>query len=231
MNTKQLLILILSLVGLTVLVIVGFMLIYSTNPSFLGMAPQNGKDESKNPKTAMPPLKDSPYFLISETDFTDILRSKLIAENALANSKAMLDNHNHIVDSLARIIRSKDSLNASLLTLRDSLNVYQNYLNSAYKTNETLQDSLAKIYLENPSLANSIQNLAQDKPQDSLMMENIRQFANIYKNSDPVKVAKIIQKMDNRTAAEILKLMPTKQAGKIIDELPEDKAMSILLLK
>jgi len=230
-NTKQLLILILSLVGLTVLVIVGFMLIYSTNPSFLGMAPQNSKDESKNPKTAMPPLKDSPYFLISETDFTDILRSKLIAENALANSKALLDNHNHIVDSLARIIRSKDSLNANLLTLRDSLNVYQNYLNSAYKTNETLQDSLAKIYVENPSIANSIQNLAQDKPQDSLMMENIRQFANIYKNSDPVKVAKIIQKMDNRTAAEILKLMPTKQAGKIIDELPEDKAMSILLLK
>jgi len=82
-NTKQLLILILSLVGLTVLVIVGFMLIYSTNPSFLGMAPQNGKDTSKNPKTAMPPLKDSQYFLISETDFTDIYAVSLLQKMLL----------------------------------------------------------------------------------------------------------------------------------------------------
>jgi hypothetical protein len=40
-------------------------------------------------------------------------------------------NHYHIVDSLTQIIRSKDSINANLLTLQDSLKTYQNYLNAA----------------------------------------------------------------------------------------------------
>lgn len=233
MNAKQVLILILSLVGLTVLVIVGFMVIYSTNPAFLGMSPSNGKQGKEMQTISQPPLKPSTKVFISEDDFRELLRGKLLAENTIANNQRLLDNHNYIVDSLARIIRKKDATNSDLLKLQDTLKVYQNYLNASHKEASELRDSIINIYKKYPGIKNegSKSSLAQNEPSDSVKMENIKQFANIYKNSNPSKVAKIIGKMDNRTAAEILKLLPSKQAGKIIDELPEDKAMSILLLK
>lgn len=233
MNTKQLLILILSLVGLTVILIIGFMVIYSTSPSFLGMSPRNGKPSKQDQKNPVPPLKEPQKLYITESDFIDLLRSKTMAENSLAYNQKSMANHYHIVDSLTQIIRSKDSINANLLTLQDSLKTYQNYLNAAYKNTNELRDSIAKIYKYYPNIKNSISKSksGQNVVSDSLKMENIRQFASIYKNADPVKVAKILEKMDNQTAAEILKLLPSKQAGKIIDNLPQDKAVSILLLK
>jgi len=225
-NTKQILIILLSLIGLVILLLVGFMVIYSTSPSFLGFAPKDEKSQSSSKELSSPPLKTSQNYLISETDFTDLLRAKTLAENTL-------ESHNHIVDSLAKIIHSKDSAIANLSTLQDSLKIYAHYLEASYKSANELRDSIAKLYQANPNLKNGISKSkqSQNEPTDSLKMENIRQFANIYKNSNPVQVAKILEKMDNRTAAEILKLLPAKQAGKIIDELPEDKAASILLLK
>jgi len=232
-NTKQILIILLSLIGLVVLLLVGFMVIYSTSPSFLGFAPKDEKSQSSSKELSSPPLKTSQNYLISETDFTDLLRGKTLAENTLAYNKNAIESHNHIVDSLAKIIHSKDSAIANLSTLQDSLKIYANYLEASYKSANELKDSIAKLYKANPNLKNGISKSkqSQNEPTDSLKMENIRQFANIYKNSNPVQIAKILAKMDNRTAAEILKLLPAKQAGKIIDELPEDKAASILLLK
>jgi len=232
-NTKQLLILILSLVGLTVILIVGFMLIYSASPSFLGMSPRNGKQSKQEQKNPVPPLKEPQKIYITESDFIDLLRSKTMAENALAYNQKTIAHHYYIVDSLTQIISSKNSINASLLTLQDSLKIYQNYLNAAYKTTNELRDSIAKIYKNYPNIKNAISKSSsgQNVASDSLKMENVRQFANIYKNADPAKVAKILEKMDNQTAAEILKLLPSKQAGKIIDYLPQEKAVSILLLK
>lgn len=233
MNTKQVLILILSLVGLTILVIVGFMVIYSANPAFLGMAPKDGKSGKEIQKKSQSPLKEPQKVLISEDDFRELLRGKTMAENTIKNNQQLLDNHNYIVDSLSRIIKQKDSANAYFLKYQDSLKIYQNYISAAHKEASELRDSITRIFNKYPNIKNAQlkSNLAQSEPNDSLKKENIKQFASIYKNSDPVKVAKIIAKMDNQTAAEILKLLPSKQAGKIIDELPEDKAMSILLLK
>ncbi len=239
MNYRTFVIFLVILVAFVSLLLVGFMAVYSIDPSLLGFEPKRTAADSLRIVKEKKSLPQTDKLIITKKQF------KLIQNNLGKYEKNSLANYNKyqysqkIIDSLNKVIQSKDAEISKKQILHDSINKFSKALNDQYSTVAYLKDSINKLTKNITQLQNDVKSkdnkISQmekfySKKADSLTLANYRQFADMFKNASPTEVAKILERIDEREAAKILKLLPKKQAGKIIDALPAERAAVIMLL-
>ena len=85
-----------------------------------------------------------------------------------------------------------------------------------------------KIQLDELNLELSRQKTLAQKKQDTLKLNNLREFAQMYNNSNPKEVAQILDSIDAEEAAYILKSMKKKNAARVLNFMDKSKAKRML---
>jgi flagellar motility protein MotE (MotC chaperone) len=240
MNYKSITIFFLILVGFISALLIAFMMIYSIDPALLGFAPSKTSKEMKT-KIAREKASLGTFnkYIITKEQYDNLMKQIEEKNKEIYDKSTEWNKSTYKIDSLNKIIHQQDSLLTINKKFTDTLNQFKKALETAYKDNSALKDTINNYLIKFDKFKKEIQlkdeRLAQQEKYfnhkvDSLEMVNFKQFASIYKNAQPTEVAKILSQIDEKDAATILKLMPKKQAGKIIDALQPGKAALILLL-
>lgn len=239
MNYRTFVIFLVILVAFVSLLLVGFMAVYSIDPTLLGFEPKRTTADSLKIEKEKKSFPMTDKLIITKSQFN------LFQNNLAKYEKLSTINYNkyqnsiNIIDSLNKLIQTKDSEISKKYILLDSINKFSKALNEQYSTVAYLKDSINKLSKNIAQLQNDIKSKDNKISQmekfysqktDSLTLANYKQFADMFKNASPTEVAKILERIDEREAAKILKLLPKKQAGKIIDALPPERAAVIMLL-
>ncbi len=239
MNYKTALIYFLILVAFISAILIGFMVIYSINPSLLGLSPTRNQHDLEKIQKEKKSLSTFEKYIISKNQFENLMNDLTSKDQNIDQKANEIIKYKNEIDSLQKMLLAKDSVNPNKQTLKDSLVQYRQTLERTYKDLSALKDSLNQDKQKLNDMQNQLKlkddRIAQqekffNQKVDSLEMANFKQFATIYKNSQPAEIARILAQIDERDAAKILKLMPKKQAGKVIDAMSPQKAAMILLL-
>jgi flagellar motility protein MotE (MotC chaperone) len=222
MSAKTFIIIILSIFILFTVFIIALMGIYKYNRTWLGFPPDSSKIQFIDKKKT--PIKNN-LQLSSSTN-------KGVETNTYLENDTLMKIKTKLTDSIVQVGKS-------LAFLSDSLSKVNKNLYNTLKVNKSLQDSLAILNFQLKKSSDELALAKQkakteesliSKKKDSLELQNLTNFAKIYNNSKPAEVARILEKIDERSAARILKLMDQKKAGKIIEVMSPKNAASILLL-
>lgn len=227
------------MVAFIIALLVGFMVIYSIDPSLLGFEPKRTEADSlkiEKEKKLMPKLNK---YIISEKQFQNML-SQIEKLNKLVKDKEnQLADLNSKKDSLYSDLHRKEELIKQKEKLIDTITAYKNVIQERNTEISQYKDSINQLNkkLENikKELLSKDEKIVQmeksfNRQIDSLKVENFRQFSEMFKSSQPREIARILELIDEKDAAKILKMLPKKQAGKIIEALPPDRAAVIMLL-
>jgi flagellar motility protein MotE (MotC chaperone) len=239
MNYRTFIIFLVILVAFVSLLLVGFMATYSIDPTLLGFEPKRTATDSlrivKEKKSL--PLLDK--VIITKKQYKQLQQNIEKFEKQNSQNYHKYESSNKIIDSLKKVIQSKDTEISKKYILNDSIKKFSKVLNDQYSVASNLKDSINKLTKNIMQLQNDVKSkdnkITQmekfySKKADSLTIANYRQFADMFKNASPTEIAKIIERIDEREAAKILKLLPKKQAGKIIEALSPERAAVIMLL-
>jgi len=239
MNYKTAIIIFLALVGFIVFVLVGFMFVYSIDPSLLGFEPKLTKADSLKIQQEKKLLPKVEKYLLTQTQYEKFLKQieelqKAIIEKdgQIADLKAKKDTLYKEIYTKEELVKQRENLVDSVQALKKALmerfQEISQYKDSILKLNKTIEFTQKEIKTKDEKIA-QIQK-AFNRQIDSMKLENFRQFSEMFKTAQPREIARILEQIDERDAAQILKMLPKKQAGKIIEALPPDRAAVIMLL-
>lgn len=228
MSPKQLILLVLALSLAFILILAGLFGVYKYYPTYLGLPPN---PEDTTAKEEITPISE-PHIVMSRSELEN-LQTRIIKYDLLkARNDSLRRMHERLWDSLK-------AMNNNIRQWKDSVLAIQDTMKSREKEKQELLDSLdmlsnkyKKSLHENKVVRQHVKDLEEmlSSRYDSLEINNFETFANIYNNSNPADVAKILEQLDERDAAKILKMMKKKKAGKVLEEMLPEHAAAILVI-
>lgn len=228
MSPKQLILLVLALSLAFILILAGLFGVYKYYPEYLGLPP--------HPKDTLAEEKITPYaephLVISRSEFEE-LQSRILKYDLLkARNDSLSKMHDRLWDSLKAMNNNIRQWKDSVLAVRDTMKSKENEKQQLLDSLDALRNKYKKSLHENKVVRQHVKDLEEmlASRYDSLEINNFETFANIYNNSNPADVAKILEQLDERDAAKILKMMKKKKAGKVLEEMLPEHAAAILVI-
>ena len=236
MNQKQIIALVIGLTFSFTLCILVAIAIYKYNPTFVGL-PSLSSDTTTHDSTIDSTSSSSdtsvstPLFLLSRNEL-DSLELRLVRLTTLEAVSDTLQRQNSLLtDSLlalnAQITGMTDSLLGTSSKLETSSAEAQSYQDSV-KDWKSKYDQLQAQLESNKKTIEALRKKGRTAAENEAQKQkNIAEMAAIYNNSEPAKVARVLEKLNPEDAAAVLKLIDKKKAGKIIDALNPDYSAKI----